>query len=396
MQMRPVSRISLSIFFICFAFFFSSSARASDEAAFRHNSRGVKRLQVGDHIGAIEDLRIAHRYMPSNPDIKKNLGIAYNNYAFFLKSKGLLLDAITQYSKALQYDSDNAFTHYNLGQAFYQVQNMSKAEEHLAKAYEIDASLKGLKQLLARVRGEGATETGFDRLETMHFILAVDSSVPVEKMSYVRTHLEEAYGRVGMVLGHYPGKKTIVIVYGEEAYSNMLKGMPHWALAVYDGKVRIPANRLKYSEEDVRKIIYHEYAHAVVRDITGGNCPTWLNEGISGLAESLVYPRDKNLIRRYVQRYGIVPLRSMPDDFTALKKRELMTLLYMQSYTIVEFIIKRSGSEGLKNILSVLGRGENVWRAISGVMQQSMADFEKEWQRYMASEYGWKGVVSYS
>jgi tetratricopeptide (TPR) repeat protein len=376
------------------AVFSAPDAAASQQAAYQHNSRGIEKLQSGDYAGAIEDLRAAHRYLPANEDIKRNLGIAYNNYAFYLKTKGVLREAIIQYKNALQYDSDNPYTYYNLGQAYYLTQDMPMARHALEKAHKLDPGLEGLEVLLARVKGEATAESGFDKIETMHFIVAADRTVPSAKISYIRTHLEEAYGRVGMILDHYPRQKTIAVIFSEDSYAHMLKGIPPWALAVYDGKVRIPADRTRYGSRDVTKIIYHEYAHVVVRDITRGKCPVWLNEGIAGLSESLVEPQKKEVIRKYIEKLGVVPLRRIPESFADIKQREVMTLLYMQSYLLAEFIVKKVGYSGLRDILDELGRGTTIWAAISGVSGQSMADFEKDWGRALASEYGWKGTVS--
>lgn len=385
---RIVFQVSAMVFLL------SNYAEASPEAANRYNNSGVEKLQAGDYLGAIADLSMAHRYLPANDDIKRNLGIAHNNYAFFLKQKGALRDAIFHYANALQYDSNNQYTYYNLGQAYYLVQEMSKARSALERAYQLDPGLEGLKALLARVKGEASTESDFDNIETMHFIVAADRAVPGDKVSYIRTNLEEAYGRVGMILSYYPRKKTIAVIFSEDSYDNILKGVPSWALAVYDGKVRIPANRNRYNSNDVREIIYHEYSHVVVRELTAGKCPVWLNEGIAGLAESLVEPKDRGMIRRYIERYGIVPLRNIPDNFTDVKQREMMTLLYIQSYLLAEFMVKKMGYEGLRKVLTELGRGTSIWAAISGISRQSMADFEKEWGKFLSFEYGWKGTVS--
>ncbi len=55
----------------------------SDEAAYRYNESGLKKLKAGNYRQSISDLRQAHRYLSSNKKIAKNLGVAYNNYAFF-------------------------------------------------------------------------------------------------------------------------------------------------------------------------------------------------------------------------------------------------------------------------------------------------------------------------
>lgn len=372
-------------------FCFYLHAGASPEAAHRYNRRGVEKLKAGDFRGAIDDLRAAHRYLPANENIKRNISIAYNNYAFSLRNEGRLREAVWHYGNALQFDRDNPHTHYNLGQAYYMMQNMPKAREHLERAYELAPDLGEVRSLLKRVKGQEPIESGFHRIEAPHFTIAVDRSVPSSSVAAIRSYLEEAYGRVGGLLGHYPRQKTVAVIFPEEHYDELLKGVPPWALAMHDGKVRIPADRLKYTSSDIRRIIYHEFAHVVVHDITRGNCPVWLNEGIAGIAESLVEPKNADLIRRYLDEYGMVPLGNMPNDTLHIENREVMTLLYIASYLVVEYIVQRLGYRGLNRILTKLGQGTDVWSAISIVSGQNMYDFEQDWERHLRMRYGWSG-----
>lgn len=378
----------ISVFAIVLACAAAKPAEASQEAAYRHNSQGLVKLKTGNYKGAIEDLKTAHRYLPANTKITKNLAVAYNNYAFHLMGKGDANRAIEQFENALYYDGENPYTLYNLGQAYYRVQNMARARDYLEKAYTINPEIKGLKDLLEKAGRETAVEKEFDRIETMHFIVAAARDVPVSKTAYIRTYLEEAYGRIGMFLDHYPKQKTVAVLFSEDKYDELLNNMPHWTLALYDGKLRIPVNRFKYTDEEIIKIIYHEYAHAVVRDITAGNCPMWLNEGIAGMAEGFAKQKEKAAFGGYIEKYGIIPLWNIPPDFSGVKNRNIVTLLYMESYLLVEFIIKRSGRTGIRKLLMYLGKGADIRSALAEVTGMDMPQFEKAWEKYVSQEYG--------
>ena len=386
---RTNPRIIFIFTFLFFCLLFiPHAAFPSREAAFRHNMEGVRKLKSGDYKGAIADLKAAHRYSPSSKPILKNLAVAYNNYGFYLMSKDQLNPAIEQLENSLYYDPENPYALYNIGQAYYRVQNMPRAKLYLEKASKLEPGIKGMKPLLRKISGESEVEKGFDKIETMHFIIAAAPKISVSKISYIRTYLEEAYGRIGMFLDYYPKNKVVVILYSEDNYGKLLKHRPHWTLALFDGKVRIPVNKFKYTDEEVIKIIYHEYAHAVVYDIAKDKCPLWLNEGIAGKAESFAVPKDRELFGKYIEKLGLIPFRKIPGDFSKIKSRNTATLLYMESYLLVDFIVKKAGYSGLKDILLYLGKGADIRYAIVKVLERDVGQFEKEWERYVIENCG--------
>lgn len=361
---------------------------SSDEAAYKYNNEGLELSKAGDYEGAIEAFKQARRYLPANDNVRKNLIIAYNNYGGYFINEGEFYRAIEQFEKAYYYDEAYPYTLYNLGQAYYLVQNMRKAEEYLERVYEIDPSIKGLKGLLEKVKKESGVEGGFSTNETLHFIMALSPGISIDASSYLRVNLEDAYGRVGMLLNHYPDKKTIVVLYSEKDYDSLLGGRAWWVLALYDGKMRIPTGKLKYTRDEVVRIIYHEYAHAVAHDIAGSGVPVWLQEGIATKAETFVTPKDKGELKRYLNSYGFIPLSRMPASFANIKDHNVVTLLYLESYLLVEYIILRGGYRGLHDILLELGKGEHIDMAIASVLGEDMPAFEKGWERYLRSEFG--------
>ncbi|MFH1767595.1 MAG: tetratricopeptide repeat protein [Candidatus Omnitrophota bacterium] len=376
----------LALFIACF--FAGSAESSSKQAAYEYNEKGLKKLAAKDYDGAIADLKTARMYDPSNDNIRKNLAVAYNNYGFYLMKSDRLPFAAEKFEAALYYDDNNPYTLYNLGQVYYRLQNIAKAKEYLGKAYELKPSIRGLKDLYAKVNNEIKAEESFEKLETMHFIIAYAGQMAQDKFSYIRTYLEEAYGRVGMLLEHYPKNKTVAILYSEDSYNGLLHNKPHWTMAIFDGKVRIPVNKFKYSNQDVIAIIYHEYAHVLVSELAKGKCPLWLNEGIASKAEEYAVAKDKETIRRYFDKFGIVPFRKIPGNFMNIKDANIVKLLYMESYLLVDFISHRGGNTALRTILDYLGRGVPVDKALCLVMQSSLDDFERDWRGYIMEKYG--------
>ena len=363
------------------------SAFSSQKAAYRYNEEGLDHLRSSQYAEAISSFEAARRHLPSSEVITKNLMAAYNNYGFFLKQKGELREAIDQFENALFYGSEAPYTYYNLGQAYYLVQDNTKARDNLEKAYRIKPELKGLKDLLIKVSLEDEEEKEYSKIETMHFIMGFSEKIPGDSVTYVKVYLEEAYGKIGMFLDHYPEQKTVVILYPEGAYDKLLKGKPHWSLSLYDGKIRIPVTRFKYTNENVIQIIYHEYAHVVSRAISRSRCPNWFNEGIASKAEDHAYPKDRELIRKYLEKFGLIPLRKLAVNFGKIKDRQKALFMYIEAYLLVDYIVKMSGESGLKNILEMVGTGMPVIPAIEKEFRTNIGHFEQKWKKYVLDEY---------
>jgi tetratricopeptide (TPR) repeat protein len=386
--LMPIKFITLVFILFCAV----GIAFGSQEAAYNYNQRGLVKLKKGDYNGAVEDFKIAYRYLPDNKEIRYNLGAAYNNYGFYLLNKNQIKTAIEKFEAAYYYDPRNVYTLYNLGQAYYQIQNLVKAKECLEKAYKIDPKVKGLAGLLEKVRRESVVEKKFDKINSAHFIVSVSSGVTLERLSYIKIYLEDAYGRVGMLLNYYPKNRVVAVLYSNNDYDNLLYNRSPWALALFDGKVRIPANKKEYTNEYLKKIIYHEYAHALVYDMVKNNCPLWLNEGIASVAESLVVPVNQKLFKKYIEGIGFIPFGNLPNDFAAIKNKEMAVLAYAEFHLLVDFIIKRKELGGLRQILAYLRAKKNIVYAVQKVFGLSMADFEKSWMAYISDRYNVKKI----
>ena len=116
------------------------------------------------------------------------------------------------------------------------------------------------------------------------FTISYDTSSESRLADEILDVLESAYNRVGADFEHYPETRTPVILYTRQQYRETATA-PDWSGGVYDGKIRLPVGGVKKINPRIRGILFHEYTHVVVRELTRGNCPTWLNEGLAVLEE---------------------------------------------------------------------------------------------------------------
>ncbi|MBF0216785.1 MAG: tetratricopeptide repeat protein [Candidatus Omnitrophica bacterium] len=360
---------------------------ASDKAVYEHNQEGRKYLEQGKFREAINEFKEADSYSPGNKVVRNNLMVAYNNYGIKLRDEGDLSGAIDQLESAVAYKSDSAYPYYSLGQTYYMMQNMPKAAENLEQAYRINPNIRGLRELRDKAGKEHGVENDFHKFDTMHFIVTYSDLTSIEKVTYIRTYLEEAYGQVGMYLDRYPEQRTNVLIYTPEEYKELVGARPTWSMAVFDGKIRIPEANFEYTNEKVARALYHEYAHALVLSISGGRCPNWFSEGIASKAEDLVTVRDKELIGKYVKKFGLVPVRNMPDKLGSIKDVHKATLMYIQAYLVVSFIQERKGQSGIREILKELGEGKGLIRSIEDLFSEDIAAFDQKFKLYVIDEY---------
>lgn len=363
------------------------SFASTDEAVYRHNEEGMSYVRNNNYDDAIAAFKAALRYAPHNKIVRQNLAAAYNNYGFALRSKGEARRAVEKFEAALVYDPENPYILLNIGQTYYQLQDMGKASSYLDRAARLKSDIAGAEELALKVGAEAEIESSFRRVETMHFALAVSEGVGISESSYLRAQLEEAYGRVGAFLGYYPRQKIPAILYTEDDYEGMLAGRPYWAIAFFDGKVRVPVNRFRFSTEEAIKIIYHEYAHAVVREMTSDRCPLWLNEGVAANAEDLVVRRDPGEFRRALAGARFIPLLNIPDDISRFRP-ELVWAIYAESYLAVRYIVDRYGQDALRKFLRSFGGGGSPEDAARAAFGETFEEFQNRLRRYLADECG--------
>ena len=116
----------------------------------------------------------------------------------------------------------------------------------------------------------------------------------------------------------------------------------------------------------------HELTHLLVDEVTGGNYPRWLTEGlaqhveeqITGFTLSEPTPSAKTAL------YSLTALDRSFDE------QADQFLAYWQSLQAVRQLLVPYGSEKMMNLLERLGQGENFNKAFAAVYGLSFADFE--------------------
>lgn len=263
-----------------------------------------------------------------------------------------------------------------LGRESLEAGKTDDAAVFLGKASRLDPSDGKLSDALARIEEENSFEAGMERREGGHFLVKFEGGENAVAGHLIGLLLEEAYLKVGQDFGFYPEERIEALLYSKEAFTDITRS-PSWAGAIYDGRIKIPAGGLTEKTSALEKVVYHEYTHAVVRELSGGRAPVWLNEGVAQYEEgqsSAPYAR----IFSGLASSGKLRLKPLEGSFMGLGPHEAQTA-YILSLSAAEYIIREFGFFSVRNILDNLKGGMGLTDAIQGALGISYEELERSW-----------------
>lgn len=333
--------------------------------AYSHGKLGEKRLKNSDYAGTISEFKKAREYYEGESEFSLGLGIAY----YQLNREE---EAIAELSRAIKENPEQIEAYRILAQIYYEREEMDSAVNYLEEFLKYRPQDQGAQQLLIKVEKERNADEGLRQESTLHFSLRFDGREDGDIYREVLGILEEAYRDIGSALSYYPEDEVVVFLYTNQQFRD-ISNTPDWSGAIYDGKIRVPVGNYKHDRQILSKILYHEYTHAVVHEITHGRVPTWLNEGLAQYFE-------KGGEEEKLKAPDLVPLSSLHGSFMGFNNSQA-TLAYTESYSAVRYLIRRYGTYDVKRLLEEMGKGEDIDQAFRDILYLSYEDFEREWQR---------------
>ncbi|MDO9308283.1 MAG: tetratricopeptide repeat protein [Deltaproteobacteria bacterium] len=384
-----------------FLFASAVSAEQIDSDPVIHSGYGRELMLRGEYEKGIEHLRRAYLLFPLNETFKHNLAEAYAAYGHhffklkhfeesdenFVKALELypdepvysLLRGICNYhlkkydvaryelEHARSLKADSAEVLYYLGLVEYETENRSQAIELWEKALKLSPGRKEIIDLLAKSRKEIAVESRMDRGHSSRFDLSYDPGVDAGFALAILDVLESAANQVNAELGLFPEARVPVGIYKRDDFKTVTDS-PDWAGGFYDGKIRLPFGTLNEITPVMRGVLFHEYAHVVVFELTRGNCPLWLNEGVAEMFGRMQYNRPMSEFGRAARKKTFTDFRKLESDFSSLSTADA-ALAYQQSYALVNFMVTSYGWHIVRQILSSLGGGMTIDEAMLSALK---------------------------
>ena len=333
---------------------------------------GMEQMKTGDYRAARDSFESALGYQDSGVEAHAGLGMVYYHQREDRSAEREL-------KRVLELDPRYASAYEVLGEISYRNDDIESAIAYWERAVELDPSAARLRERLERVRKEQKTEKDFNRDVTSHFLTKYEGREKIEAGRIILKILEDAYGEVGRALSFYPDREIQVVLYSGEQFKEVTDA-PGWSAGVYDGKIRIPTGGIELETPGLRRLLYHEYTHAVVRSLTP-RCPTWLNEGLAQYFEGRdIDSRQRATLKRIAREGKMPPLSKLEGSFMGLGNDQAATA-YLVSLSAVRYMIDSFGIYRVRAVLDELAAGADAGKALATGISLSSEEFERGWKK---------------
>lgn len=234
--------------------------------------------------------------------------------------------------------------------------------------------------------GPGGMRTrGNSRFVFKYFNNQRDFGQRAEYEGKVAAALEEAYVFTKRVLGSARETPVDVVLYTREEFLTHHGAGMAMSVAGFYSDSAIRMNDAAELNPRTQATLVHEYVHAVVDEVAGGNAravPMWVNEGIAEYVEWR-YQGSENpplalgsALRGAATRGQLPSLSSMADR--SLISQQNPTIAYGTSAMAVKLILKRGGVENFLGLLREVGAGASFDEVFKTRYGRSVARLNEE------------------
>jgi hypothetical protein len=255
-----------------------------------------------------------------------------------------------------------------LALSLYRQNELESALEQAQAALALKAD-EELLELLAKLKKEIRVQRNYDNARTANFIVLFDGYEHEEMKYAVLDILKDAYGEIGKELNHFPSKPISVILYTAKDFSDVTRA-PMWSGGLFDqldGKIRVPVQGAVGNEAALRRVLYHEFTHALLYSLAPA-CPLWLNEGLAQLLSG----------EKGVSVAQLIPLGLLEKGFPS--EARLAYAAYMESLQAVQDLVDEYGMARLRRLLAGLGPGGDMEMAFNAAYGQPFSRWARQWR----------------
>jgi tetratricopeptide (TPR) repeat protein len=369
-------------------------------------------MKTGEYYKALDELKSGFSLFPYNETLRSDLAVAYaviaqrdmkdSRYAeaaeFFGQAhelypaelrfsllRGVALYLGKNYDQArseLQQAGEGAEPLLYLGKISYDTGDLPAALAYWRQALALEPENATLKKLITKAERELPVEEKMDKGYSSMFDISYDAELPPGLAAEVLDALESAYNSVGTDLGLFPTTRIPVLLYTKSDYSSVTNG-PDWSGGLYDGKIRLPVGGLSKMNPQMRSILFHELTHVLIAELTHGNIPTWLNEGLAQIEERKEFSHQS--MPPTAAPKAELSLAKLSGSFISMDRDEA-GLAYQQSYSLASFMVTRYGWYAMQGVLKRLGERATLESAVAKSLSDWSLDLPGVMQEWRESQ----------
>ena len=161
--------------------------------------------------------------------------------------------------------------------------------------------------------------------------------------------------------------------------------------------VVIDYSKMNTSPFTLVTIVKHELCHLLLHHhIKSDNLPRWLDEGIcqwisDGLADILMDTRRTRLPAAILSG-NYFDLAKLAHRFP--RDENGLVLAYEQSKSVVEYLNRQYGPQGMRDLLGLLRQGVDIESAFEKQFAISFEKFEDQWRNHLKESISWFTYLS--
>lgn len=353
------------------------------QLATAYNNYGVALGQEREWDSAIRQLQEAITLDETSAQFRNNLSVIYVNQAVETYKAGQAPAALDLLDKAVRLQPGLADAYVLRGEIEYNRQKLKEAQAAWKRALELDPNRTELAGKLAQVTQELPIESKFERLSQSYFDIRYEERAAGPAGFDVRSILLEARREVGSDFAHWPKGKLVVLLYSAESFSALRQETPDWVAGQYDGKIRVPLPDTTMPLATVRQILFHEYTHAVIQELTEGRCPLWLNEGLAEYEGRSQAAAPLNRLKAAHAAQQLIPWTGLSAHFSMQLSQAEVGLAYEQSYALCAYLAHRYGFWRIRRLLKAVALGEPWEEVIAKELHTKLARIERDWLAWL-------------
>ncbi|MCF7871024.1 MAG: hypothetical protein K9L95_00045 [Candidatus Omnitrophica bacterium] len=252
------------------------------------------------------------------------------------------------------------------------------------------------QSFLAKSQNLRQGDESFYQLRSSHFIINYQEGVDrayarkiKEKSEHFYKKITQEFHLVRDKLWLWDNRAKIFIAKDKEEYLRNFY-CPDWSAACVDYQTKTIYTYP--SQKDFIAILAHELTHIIFREyIERGSLPLWLDEGMALYIEANFAGSEYHdflyQIQERVKNNNFIPFEKIMNLKTFdLKDKTVseVNIFYLQSFSMINFIVKRYHKHRFSQFLWNLKNESDVEKALSKTYYHlnNLSNFEEKWKEF--------------
>jgi hypothetical protein len=235
-----------------------------------------------------------------------------------------------------------------------------------------------------------AQSQGWQVLKSAHFFIYYKNA-PEETVNELIQKAEDGYDSIAKEFGFnrfnfwtWDNRAKIYLYDNQDDYRQATQSFD-WSA----GQVKIGAKLIQgfvAAPGFLNDILPHELAHIIFIEMVGFNnpaVPLWLQEGVATYQEKNIGSVKADLAGK-INQGDYLDLRALNNFQIKTASSENVRLFYMESYSLVRYLIAEFGKEAFVNFCRLLRDNRNLIIALSRAYSfKNLNEFEESWKKYI-------------